>query len=81
MAQLKAGSTAGGKTILTTDDLGTGTAGATGGGTDKVFYLNEQTVDTNYTVPSGHNALSSGPVTISNGVTVTVTSGSSWSVV
>lgn len=55
--------------------------GATGGGNDAVFYLNSQTVTTNYTVPSGQNAMSAGPVSVANGVTVTVSPGSVWSVV
>lgn len=52
--------------------------GAKGGGTDDVFYENGQTVTTNYSVTSGKNALSAGPVTINSGVTVTVPSGSAW---
>ena len=51
-------------------------AGApTGGGTDKVFFENEQTVDTNYTLTSNNNAVSAGPVTVASGVTLTVESG------
>jgi hypothetical protein len=55
--------------------------GATGGGTDQVFYLNGQTIGTNYTIPAGQNAGTFGDVTINSGVTVTVTSGCSWIVV
>lgn len=55
--------------------------GATGGGTDSIFYLNGQTISTDYTIPSGQNAMCAGPVTISNGVTVTVSDGSVWVVV
>jgi hypothetical protein len=55
--------------------------GATGGGSDDVFYENGQTVTTNYTVTSGKNAMSAGPITISSGITVTVPSGSTWVVV
>jgi hypothetical protein len=55
--------------------------GATGGGTDNVFYLNDQTVTTNYSIPSGQNAGTFGPVTINSSVTVTVPSGSTWTVV
>lgn len=55
--------------------------GATGGGNDAVFYLNGQTVNTSFTVPSGQNAGSFGPITIANGVTVTVSDGSVWTVV
>lgn len=52
--------------------------GATGGGTDAVFYLNGQTVNTTYAIPSGQNAHSVGPISIASGQTVTVPSGSRW---
>ena len=52
--------------------------GATGGGTDKIFVENGQTVTTTYAIPSGQNAMSTGPITINAGVTVTVPSGSRW---
>ena len=43
--------------------------------------VNSATVAVDYTVPTGSNALSSGPVTINSGITVTVSSGSVWVVV
>jgi hypothetical protein len=55
--------------------------GATGGGADTVFFENSNTVTTNYTLSTGKNAVSAGPVTIDAGVTVTVPSGASWVVV
>lgn len=55
--------------------------GASGGGSDQVFYENDTTVTTNYTITSGQNAMSAGPVTINSGVTVTVPSGSTWTIV
>lgn len=55
--------------------------GATGGGTDAVFYENGQTVTTNYTIPASTNAMSAGPISINSGVTVTITPGSYWVVV
>ncbi len=55
--------------------------GATGGGSDDVFYENGQTVTTNYTLTTNKNAVSAGPITINSGVTVTVPSGASWVVV
>ena len=58
-----------------------GTGGATGGGTDEVFYENDQSVTTSYSITSGKNSISAGPVTINSGVVVTVPSGSVWSVV
>jgi hypothetical protein len=53
----------------------------TGGGTNKAFYLNDVTITDNYTVPTGQNAGTFGPVTIDVGVVVTVNSGSYWSIV
>lgn len=55
--------------------------GATGGGGDAVFVENDQVVTTNYTIPSGKNAMSTGPVTINSGVTVTVSTGSRYVVI
>ena len=39
---------------------------------------NNKTIGTSFTIPDTDNAMSSGPVTISSGVTVTVSSGSRW---
>jgi hypothetical protein len=64
-----------------------GTAGniiATGGFTATSaapFFLNATTVSANYTIPTNYNASSAGPITINTGVTVTVSTGSSWVVV
>ena len=55
--------------------------GATGGGTDQVFYTNGQTVNTNFTLAATLNAMSAGPITIASSVTVTVSSGATWTVV
>jgi hypothetical protein len=52
--------------------------GATGGGTDEVFQENELIVTTNYTLSTGYNAMSVGPITINSGVTVTIPSGQRW---
>src|SRR6056300_446342 len=54
---------------------------AAGGGTDEVFFENDNAVTTNYTLQTGKNALSAGPITINSGVTVTVPSGQSWVIV
>ena len=53
-------------------------AGAKGGGTNKIFWENEQTIDYNYTITNNHNAGTFGPVTIAatgngDGSAVTVT--------
>ena len=55
--------------------------GATGGGTDEVFYENDQTITTNYELTANKNAMSAGPITINAGISVTVPSGASWVIV
>ena len=76
---LKSSSTA------TTLEWGDAGAGAVGGGTDKIFHENGQTVTTNYTVGdtfgAAANAMSAGPITINNGVTVTINNGETWTIV
>jgi hypothetical protein len=52
--------------------------GATGGGADEIFVENGQNVTVNYTIPSTRNAMSTGPITVDSGVTVTISSGSRW---
>lgn len=64
--------------IWTADNVTGSAGGATGGGTDKVFQLNQIVVTTNYTLPAGYSAMSVGPITINSGVTVTVPSGYRW---
>jgi len=49
-----------------------------GGGTDHAFIENDKTVTTNYTLTTGRNAFSVGPVTVNSGVTVTVPTGQRW---
>ena len=56
-------------------------AGATGGGSDQIFYENGQTVTADYTITDGKNAMSAGPITINSGITVTVGTGETWTVV
>ena len=50
--------------------------GATGGGADQVFVENDQTVTADYTIPADKNASTVGPITVQDGVTVTVSDGS-----
>ena len=45
------------------------------------MYLNSQTVTASYTIPTGDNAMSAGPVTVATGQTVTVPTGSRWVIV
>ena len=42
------------------------------------IYTNTKAIATNFTIPSTDNAMSSGPITINSGITVTVSSGSRW---
>ena len=42
------------------------------------FHLSPKTVYTNQTIPSTMNAMSTGPITINTGVTVTIATGSRW---
>jgi len=41
-------------------------------------FVNNKTISINYTVPSGYNATSTGPVTVASGTAFTVPSGSRW---
>jgi len=52
--------------------------GATGGGSDEVFVQNSQAVTTSYTIPTGKNASAVGPISVPNGIAITVSSGSRW---
>ena len=52
-----------------------------GGGSNKVFFENDTNVTADYTITDGKNAMSAGPITIDNGVTVTVGTGETWTVV
>ena len=60
---------------------GDSAAGATGAGSDKIFWENGQTVTQNYTLTDNYNAMSAGPITINNGVTVTIGTGETWTIV
>ena len=56
----------------------TGIASTTGGG---AIYENSATISASRTIPSGSNGMSAGPVSVANGVTLTVSSGSVYTVV
>lgn len=70
--------------VLSTNGSGTlafTTASGGGNTTTSGLYEHANTISANYTISSGNNALSAGPVTVNSGVTVTVPSGSVWTVV
>jgi len=69
---------AGGKVDIS---IAGGAGGAVGAGTDKVFYENDISVASSYSISNGKNAMSAGPITLANGVVVTIPNGSVWSVV
>ena len=56
----------------------TGIASTTGGG---AIYENSQTISEDRTIPTGSNGMSAGPVTVNNGITLTISSGSTYTVV
>jgi hypothetical protein len=55
--------------------------GATGGGSDAVFIENGQTITTDYTIPTGKNAMTTGVITVASGITVTIPTNSRWVII
>jgi len=49
--------------------------------TTKGLYEMANIISTNYTIGTGNNAISAGPITVASGVSVTVPTGSRWIVV
>ena len=74
----------GGATIGSNALAVTGTASISGLVTAPQFsasnglFVNSQTIAASYVIPSGSSAYSAGPITISSGITVTISSGSKW---
>lgn len=58
-----------------------GFGGASGSSGNAVFYENDTNVTDNYTITTGKNAMSAGPITLDAGVVVTIPAGSVWTVV
>jgi hypothetical protein len=52
-----------------------------GGGTNRVFFENDIVMTDNYTITSGKNAMSAGPITVNPGVILTVPAGSTYTIV
>lgn len=55
--------------------------GATGGGSDEIFIENGQSVTVSYAIASGRNAMSTGPISVADGITVTIPTGSRWVII
>jgi hypothetical protein len=53
---------------------------AVGGGnsTTEGLYEMANTISANYSITSGNNALTAGPITINTGISVTIPTGSTW---
>ena len=68
---------------LTTDasDASWATLDTDANTTTKGLYEHEHTIDADYSITSGNNAMSAGPITISSGYSVTVPTGSTWVIV
>jgi len=49
--------------------------------TTKALYEHSNVISANYSITSGNNAMSSGPITINDGISVTVPTGSVWTIV
>ena len=52
-----------------------------GGSVNDAFYENSNVISADYTIPTGRNAMTAGPITILDGVVVAVSDGSVWSIV
>ena len=55
--------------------------GATGGGADRWAVEHDNTITQSYTISTGKNVISAGPITIQSGAVITVPSNSAWSIV
>jgi hypothetical protein len=51
------------------------------GGSNQAILINQTTATGNYTIATGTNGFSVGPITTANGVTITIASGQQWVVI
>ena len=80
IAQLSATGTPSSAVALKGDNTW-GQAGGPSLGTDAIIRTNAKTIASNITFLGSENGMTAGPVTINSGITVTVTSGSTWTIV
>lgn len=66
---------AGTKDVFVTYPAGRSVSGGEG------YTENDATIDVSSTINTGRNAISAGPITVASGITVTIPSGSVWTVV
>ena len=60
-------------------EIGSGTGGSNE--TTEGIWVHSNTINADYAIPSGSNGMSAAPITVASGVTVTVPSGSVWTLV
>ena len=67
---------------ITTSKIASGAiaGGAVGGGTNKLFWENDQIMSFDYSISSGKNAFTAGPITINNSITLTIPSGVTYTI-
>ena len=56
-------------------------AGATGGGDDRIFQENGQVVTESYTITPSNNAITAGPIRIAEGAVITIPDDSIWNII
>ena len=74
--------------VLTADSAATNgvswkasAAGSGGNTTTELLYEHAHTISSTYSITSGNNAMTAGPITVSSGGSVTVPTGSTWTIV
>ena len=69
--------------MATSEGVSVGGSDPSGGGgaVDGIFYENNQNVTQDHTIVATKNAMTTGPLVIDNGVTVTVESGARWVII
>ncbi len=70
-----------GSGVLSFADAATGYPEVGSGGTNRWAVVHSSTVDADYSIPSGSHVINSGPMTVNSGVTVTIPTGSNWTIV
>lgn len=59
----------------------TGVGGASGGAGNPFVYLNAQIITQNYSIPANRNGMTAGPITIADGIIITVEDNATWVIV